>query len=141
MTEYGTARLQVRTQFDTNRIHVQGVGEPTVNRKYGIAIELRAPPSVTEWLSEQEPTLPSPASNSTLYIPMSVVSYIEHEGVVQILIEGAELNHPKGAMLDIKDDSVAIGTLIAFVKESKTSLTLQDGDVYSSEVQEEEDSE
>jgi hypothetical protein len=137
MTEYGATRLQVRTQFDTNRIHIQGVGEPTVNRKYGIAIELRAPPPLTQWLSEQEPTLQSPASKSMLYIPMSVVSYIEHEGVVQILIEGTELNHPKGAMLDIKDDSVAIGTLIAFVKESKTSLTLQDGEVYSSEVEEE----
>lgn len=133
MTEYGQPRLQVRCQFDTNRIHIQGVGEPTVNRKYGLAIELRAPPELTEWLSEQAPTLSSPASGSILYAPMSVLSYIEHEGVVQLLIDGDELNHPEGAMLDISEDSLAVKTLIDFVKESKSSLTLQDGIVFSSE--------
>lgn len=133
MTEQGEPRLQVRTQFDTNRIHIQGVGEPTVNRKYGIALELRAPPALTEWLSEQEPTLASPASGSMLYAPMSVVSYIEHEGSVQLLIEGEELNHPKGAMLDVKDDSTAVATLISFVKESKSGLVLESGEVFSTE--------
>ena len=68
-----------------------------------------------------------------LYAPMSVLSYIEHEGSVQLLIEGAELNHPSGAMLDISDDSVAVQTLIDFVKESKSSLTLQDGDVFTTQ--------
>ena len=131
MTEQGEPRLQVRTQFDTNRIHIQGVGEPTVNRKYGIALELRAPPELTEWLSEQEPTLSSPASGSMLYAPMSVISYIEHEGSVQLLIEGEELNHPKGAML--KDDSTAVATLISFVKESKSGLVLESGEVFSTE--------
>ncbi len=133
MTEQGEPRLQVRTQFDTNRIHIQGVGEPTVNRKYGIALELRAPPELTEWLSEQEPTLASPASGSLLYAPMSVVSYIEHEGSVQLLIEGEELNHPKGAMLDVKDDSTAVATLISFVKESKSGLVLESGELFSTE--------
>lgn len=133
MTEQGEPRLQVRTQFDTNRIHIQGVGEPTVNRKYGIALELRAPPALTEWLSEQEPTLASPASGSKLYAPMSVISYIEHEGSVQLLIEGEELNHPKGAMLDVKDDSTAVATLISFVKESKSGLVLESGEVFSTE--------
>lgn len=133
MTEHGEARLQVRTQFDTNRIHIQGVGDPTVNRKYGIAIELRAPPALTEWLAEQEPTLASPASGSVLYAPMSVVSYVEHEGSVQILIEGEELNHPKGAMLDVKDDSTAVATLISFVKESKSGLVLEGGELFSTE--------
>tara|TARA_Y100001938_G_scaffold147643_1_gene229307 strand:- start:907 stop:1323 length:417 start_codon:yes stop_codon:yes gene_type:complete len=133
MTEKGEPRLQVRTQFDTNRIHIQGVGEPTVNRKYGIALELRAPPALTEWLSEQEPTLASPASGSMLYAPMSVISYIEHEGSVQLLIEGEELNHPKGAMLDVKDDSTAVATLISFVKESKSGLVLESGEVFSTE--------
>ena len=133
MAEHGETRLQVRTQFDTNRIHIQGVGDPTVNRKYGIAIELRAPPELTDWLSEQEPTLASPASGSLLYAPMSVMSYVEHEGSVQILIEGAELNHPKGAMLDVKDDSTAVATLIAFVKESKSGLVLEGGELFSTE--------
>tara|TARA_R100000657_G_C4615533_1_gene67234 strand:+ start:204 stop:620 length:417 start_codon:yes stop_codon:yes gene_type:complete len=133
MTEKGEPRLQVRTQFDTNRIHIQGVGEPTVNRKYGIALELRAPPALTEWLSEQEPTLASPASGSMLYAPMSVISYIEHEGSVQLLIEGEELNHPKGAMLDVKDDSTTVATLISFVKESKSGLVLESGEVFSTE--------
>jgi hypothetical protein len=133
MAEYGEARLQVRTQFDTNRIHIQGVGEPTVNRKYGIALELRAPPELTEWLSEQEPTLASPASGSLLYAPMSVISYVEQEGTVQILIEGEELNHPKGAMLDVKDESTAVATLITFVKNTNSGLVLESGEVYSTE--------
>jgi len=136
MNEFGKPRLQVRTQFDTNRIHIQGVGEPSVNRKYGVALELRAPPELTEWLGEQEPTLPSPASGSLLYAPMSVVSYIEHEGAIQILIEGTELNHPKGAMLDVKDEALAVKSLIDFVKETKSGLLIESGEVYSSEEEE-----
>ena len=133
MTEQGEPRLQVRTQFDTNRIHIQGVGEPTVNRKYGIALELRAPPALTEWSSEQEPTLASPATRSKLYAPMSVISYVEQEGTVQILIEGEELNHPKGAMLDVKDESTAVSTLITFVKNTNSGLVLESGEVYSTD--------
>jgi hypothetical protein len=132
MTEdYGEARLQVRTQFDSNRIHIQGVGEPTVNRKYGIALELRAPVELTEWLSEQPPTLPSPASGSVLYAPLEVISYVEQQGTVQLLIKGTELNHPSGAMLDVKDDSTAVGTLITFVKNTSSGLVIESGDVYS----------
>ena len=134
--EYGEARLQVRTQFDNNRIHIQGVGEPTVNRKYGIALELRAPPELTEWLSEQTPTLASPASGSVLYAPLEVISYVEHEGTAQLLIKGSELNHPSGAMLDIKDDSVAIQTLIDFVKNTSSGLVIESGDVYSTDEEE-----
>ena len=135
--DFGQPRLQVRTQFDTNRIHVQGVGEPTVNRKYGIALELRAPPELTEWLSEQEPTLASPASGSVLYAPLEVISYVEHEGTVQLLIKGTELNHPSGAMLDVKDDSTAVDTLITFVKNTSSGLVVESGDVYSTGEEEE----
>ena len=115
--DYGDNRMQVRCIYDMNALHIQGVG-PSVNRKYGIALELRAPPELTEWLSEQAPTLASPASGSLLYAPMSVISYVEQEGTVQILIEGEELNHPKGAMLDVKDESTAVSTLITFVKNT-----------------------
>lgn len=137
MEEFGKPRLQVRTQFDTNRIHIQGVGQPNVNRKYGVALELRAPPALTEWLSEQEPTLASPASGSVLYAPLSVINYVEHDEVMQLLIEGSELNHPKGAMLDVKDDSLAVKTLIDFVKSTASGLTIQSGEVYSTKEEEE----
>lgn len=135
--EYGNERLQVRCQFDTNRIHVQGVGTPTVNRKYGIALELRAPPDLTAWLNDQTPTESSPASGSLLYIPMYMYNYVEQDNVVQLLIEGEELNHPKGAMLDVSMESPAVETLVDFVRESQSGLTLEAGKAYQSKGEEE----
>jgi|TARA_R100000149_G_scaffold55302_1_gene24495 hypothetical protein len=122
MTDYGENRLQVRCQYDTNRIHIQGVGQPTVNRKYGIAIELRAPPVLTDWLSLQEPWKKSPASGSMLYVPMTVVSYNDGE-TIQFLIDGEELNHPQGVMLNVNADSLPVKTLVAFAKEADANFT------------------
>ena len=122
MTDYGDNRLQVRCQYDTNRIHIQGVGQPTVNRKYGIAIELRAPPVLTDWLSLQEPWKKSPASGSMLYVPMTIVSYNDGE-TIQFLIDGEELNHPQGAMLNVNADSLPVKTLVAFAKEADSNFS------------------
>ena len=35
-------RIQVRTKSETNRIHIQGIGDVGINRDYGFAIKLRA---------------------------------------------------------------------------------------------------
>lgn len=136
--DYGEPRLQVRCQYDNNRIHIQGIGEPTVNRKYGIALELRAPISLTEWLNDQTPTHKSPASGSMLYIPIQMYHYIEHDGTVQFLIQGEELNHPQGAMLDVSMESPAVETLVGFIKESTSGLLVEAGDVYTTKGDEEE---
>ena len=129
--EYGKKRLQVRCQYDTNRIHIQGVGQPTVNRKYGIAIELRAPPALTEWLSEQEPVNKSPASGSMLYVPMTI--NIHGDNTAQFIINGEQLNHPSGAALNVNADSLPIKTLIAFAKEAESSYNEVDGEPYTAE--------
>ena len=136
--QYGNDRLQVRCQFDANRLHIQGIGEPTVNRKYGLALELRAPTDLTNWLNDQEPTLMSPASGSQLYTQLEMLQYIEHDNTVQLLIHGAELNHPKGAMLDISAESPAVQTLITFVRESAAGLMIAAGEIFKTEGSEEE---
>ena len=55
---------------------------------------------------------------------------------MNLLIEGNELNHPKGAMLDVSMESPAIETLIHFIKESSSGLVIEAGDVYSSKEEE-----
>ena len=135
--DFGEPRLQVRCQYDNNRIHIQGVGEPIVNRKYGIALELRAPTDLTEWLNDQTPTNKSPASGSLLYIPLQMYHYIEHDDVVQFLIKGTELNHPSGAMLDVSMESPAVETVVAFIKDTSSGIVIEAGEVFTTGDEEE----
>ena len=132
--EYGKARLQVRCNYDDHRIHIQGVGEPTVNRKYGIALELRAPISLTGWLAEQTAKLNSPASGNQLYIEMEVCHYPEADKN-QLLIHGTELNHPEGAMLNISTESGDVKVLMDFVKATASGLRIMSGPVFKSDTE------
>ena len=136
--QYGKNRLQVRCEFDMNRIHIQGVGPTQVNRKYGLALELQAPPALTSWLQEQEPTTVSPASGNLLYIEAEMRHYFEDEDKTQLVILGESLNHPQGAALemDMKDDNLAVQTLIQFTKESGL-LVLTAGNAHTVESEEE----
>ena len=136
--QYGKNRLQVRCEFDMNRIHLQGVGPTQVNRKYGLALELQAPPALTSWLQEQEPTTVSPASGNLLYIEAEMRHYFEDEDKTQLVILGESLNHPQGAALemDMKDDNLAVQTLIQFTKESGL-LVLTAGNAHTVESEEE----
>ncbi len=115
--QYGKNRLQIRCEYESHRIHIQGVGKQ-MNRKYGIALQLRAPLDVTEWLREQEPTNVSPASGEMLYIPASFMESVD--GVSQLLLHGERLNHPDGAMLDLKqpNKSEEVKVLREFAFES-----------------------
>ena len=61
--------LQIRTECAAQVMHLQGRGEHTTNRDYGIAQQLRVPTLLTEWLSEQEKRWFSLASPQQLYIP------------------------------------------------------------------------
>ena len=132
--EYGQPRLQVRCNYDDHRIHIQGVGEPTVNRKYGIALELRAPISLTGWLAEQTAKLKSPASGNQLYIEMEVCHYPEADKN-QLLIHGTELNHPEGVMLNISTESSDVKNLIDFVKATSSGLRIMSGPVFKSDME------
>ena len=117
--DYGDNRMQVRCIYDTNALHIQGVG-PSVNRKYGIALELRAPKELTAWLSEQTPSEQSPASKETLYAPMELWQYPgDEENQFQFLIRGSELNHPNGAMLNMKNQSDAVKTLVDWAQNAE----------------------
>ena len=113
MDDYGENRLQVRCIYDMNALHIQGVG-PSVNRKYGIALELRAPQTLTKWLSEETPTQESPASKEILYAPMEAWYYSELD-ITQLLIRGSPLNHPDGAVLNVKTKSDSVKTLIEWL--------------------------
>tara|TARA_Y100001972_G_scaffold115430_1_gene152123 strand:- start:54 stop:470 length:417 start_codon:yes stop_codon:yes gene_type:complete len=132
--EYGKPRIQVRCNYDDHRIHIQGVGEPTVNRKYGIALELRAPISLTGWLAEQTAKLNSPASGNQLYIEMEVCHYPEADKN-QLLIHGTELNHPEGAMLNISTESGDVKVLMDFVKATASGLRIMSGPVFKSDTE------
>ena len=132
--EYGKPRIQVRCNYDDHRIHIQGVGEPTVNRKYGIALELRAPISLTGWLAEQTAKLNSPASGNQLYIEMEVCHYPEADKN-QLLIHGTELNHPEGAMLNISSESGDVKVLMDFVKATASGLRIMSGPVFKSDTE------
>jgi len=136
--QYGKNRLQVRCEFDMNRIHLQGVGPTQVNRKYGLALELQAPPALTSWLQEQEPTTVSPASGNLLYIEAEMRHYFEDGDKTQLVILGESLNHPQGAALemDMNDDNLAVQTLIQFTKESGL-LVLTTGNAHTVESEEE----
>lgn len=120
INQYGKERLQVRCEFDTNRIHIQGVGEKTVNRKYGMALELQSNSDVTNWLLDQEPTLVSPASGNLLYIEAQLHTFVEDNNQMRLLFLGDNLNHPQGAVLelDMSEENLAVQALIDFAKNN-----------------------
>lgn len=110
------ASIQIRTQeMIAGRIHLQGAGEP-MNRKYGLSVEIRVPPEVTDWLGQMEPTLQSFASKDTLYVPVELVD--DGEGH-RLLIEGDELNDERGMLLELSDESPNVGALIQFATENE----------------------
>ena len=73
--QYGKTRLQVRTKFGHRTLHIQGIGPIQVNRDYGMAMDLRAPDEIVEWLTEQQPKQRSAASKEDLYIELIVRKY------------------------------------------------------------------
>ena len=115
------SRVQVRCNFSDTLMHIQALG-PNVNenspylRKYGMAAEYRIPQELNEWLKTQEAVNQSPASGDTLYIPATLYQYGE---VTQMVIESSPqgsdpLNHPKGAVLNMKPASPAVAELLQF---------------------------
>ena len=106
--KYGTTRLQVRTKFGHRILHIQGIGPVQVNREYGMALDLRAPDDVVEWLSddvETKDTTVDDAGNS-------------HDGVYQFYIIGDEqLNWGEGAILDCNVQSYPVMSVIDFANQ------------------------
>ena len=118
--QYGKTRLQVRTKFGHRTLHIQGIGPIQVNRDYGMAMDLRAPDEIVEWLTEQQPKQRSAASKEDLYIELIVRKY-PGEGekeVYQFYIVGDEqLNWRDGAILDCNVKSLPVMSVIDFANQ------------------------
>ena len=94
-------RIQIRTKSETNRIHIQGIGDVGINRDYGFATKLRAPDNVVDWIGKQEPVLKSAATDGIYYIKADPV-YTDDSW--KILIHGEPaLNTPYGALIGLND--------------------------------------
>lgn len=135
MSKQSEVGVQVRCQYSENMIHIQGIGE-TDNRPYGLSMEVRVPPSVTDWLAMQKPTRESKASKGAmLYIPVRVLGY--DDGSYQMLITstvdgGDPHNHTDGMMLNIKNDTM---NNLKFLEWCKTSEVIEnvEGEPYTPE--------
>jgi len=119
--KYGTTRLQVRTKFNHRTLHIQGIGPITVNREYGMAMDLRAPDEIVEWLGEQAPLQKSAASAENYYVELIVRKYNvegKDEGVYQFYIIGDDqLNWGEGAILDCNVQSFPVMSVIDFANQ------------------------
>jgi len=99
-------------------MHIQGIGPVSVNRDYGLSIEMRAPVDVTEWLGKQEPTNKSAASgNSVYYISATVHEDDTQENRMWMLIRGDNFNHQDGMALGLDLNSPQSKTLIDFAHQ------------------------
>jgi len=103
-------RLQVRTVYHPATLHVQGVGEQ-VNREYGLAVDVRAIPEITDWLAEQERTLSSPASGQLLYVE---AEFYEGDEPQLLVVGNTPLNHERGALLNLDGASPSVDMLRQF---------------------------
>tara|TARA_R110002020_G_scaffold2899_7_gene13445 strand:+ start:560 stop:1006 length:447 start_codon:yes stop_codon:yes gene_type:complete len=135
MSKQSEVGVQVRCQYSENRIHIQGIGE-TDNRPYGLSMEIRVPPSVTDWLAMQKPTRESKAtSGAMLYVPVRVLGYGDekYQMLIASTVDGGDPhNHTDGMMLNIKNDTM---NNLKFLEWCKTSEVIEDveGEPYTQE--------
>ena len=138
MAKTMTSGIQCRTQHSEYQLHIQAIGPFQSNRDYGWAGELRAPPSVVEWVGEQEATHKSAASPSVYYIPMDLLLF--SDDTCAFLIHGDEKNHPKGLVMGVKPDNPAVKDLIDYALQIGCGLVMghkpKDKPVYEYEMPE-----
>ena len=112
--------LQIRTECAAQVMHLQGRGEQTTNRDYGIAQQLRVPTLLTEWLSEQEKRWFSLASPQQLYIPAYLYRY---EDGYQLVITGNDnFNIPEPMSVKFSDGKILIITDGAIINLQPKSM-------------------
>ena len=130
-------RMQVRTEYSSEyAMHIQILGSINVNREYGYANELRAPPAVIEWLKEQEPILESGASKGhNYYIQMDAVEFDDNTHA--LLIHGTPLNHEKGCLLGV-NASPTVTQLFDYAKQGESVVAMDKADAMASMAGEEE---
>ena len=108
--------IQCRVQNSEYHIHVQAIGPMEMNRPYGGAWELRAPPEVVTWCEEQTPIYKSAASNGVYYVEMNVLMF--NTGEQALLIHGEEFNHPDGMMIGCNPKSPAVKAVIEYAYQT-----------------------
>jgi hypothetical protein len=130
-------RMQVRTEYSSEyAMHIQILGSINVNREYGYANELRAPPAVIDWLREQEPILESGASKGhNYYIQMDAVEFDDNTNA--LLIHGTPLNHEKGCLLGVNPSPV-VTQVFDYAKQGESVVAMDKADAMSSLEGEEE---
>ena len=117
-------RIQVRTKSETNRIHIQGIGDVGINRDYGFATKLRAPEEIVNWLSVQEPTEKSAATDGIYYIKAEPV-YTDDSW--KILIHGASsLNTPYGALIGLTENTNAKMVIDFVTQNNMTGIMMEE---------------
>lgn len=130
-------RMQVRTEYSSEyAMHIQILGSINVNREYGYANELRAPPAVIDWLREQEPILESGASKGhNYYIQMDAVEFDDNTNA--LLIHGSPLNHEKGCLLGVNPSPV-VTQVFDYAKQGESVVSMDKADAMASMAGEEE---
>ena len=122
-------RLQIRKHFADGQLHFQGIGIE-MNREYGLAVDIRVPHSISDWMVNQEATLDSAAGGGNIYIPAEMKQYeVDDKIQYQLFIKsksGDILNHPDGAMLNMKPKSNTVAQLIDFCIQNKL-VVVDDG--------------
>lgn len=117
-------RIQVRTKSETNRIHIQGIGDVGINRDYGFATKLRAPNNIVEWLGKQEPVLKSAATDGIYYIKAEPV-YTDDSW--KILIHGEPaLNTPYGALIGLNDSPNSKMVIDFVIQNNMTGIMMEE---------------
>lgn len=117
-------RIQVRTKSETNRIHIQGIGDVSINRDYGFATKLRAPNNIVEWLGKQEPVLKSAATDGIYYIKAEPV-YTDDSW--KILIHGEPaLNTPYGVLIGLNDSPNSKMVIDFVIQNNMTGIMMEE---------------
>lgn len=128
-------RMQVRTKHTEHQMHIQILGSINVNREYGYASELRAPPAVIEWLAEQPAVLKSAASDADYYILMDAVEFDDNTHA--LLIHGKPLNHEKGLLLGVHA-SPTVTQVFDYAKQADKVIKMDKADAMATAGGEEE---
>ena len=87
--------LQIRV--DGSGLRIQGSG-PNINRSYGVAVGVSAPPQIVEWFGNQDAGLTSLANTQERYV---AVQAAVRGDAVHFQVKGSKLNRDYGAAFSI----------------------------------------